>query len=241
PMSLPGGGSVRNEFNESYGSNVSLLTGLRRSVNTVFVDEAIDVGPAKVRQAITSSGIPDDAPGLETNARIPLGIASVSPLQMALGYSTFAGEGMRPKKAYSIQRVWAVDDPDKMLIQAPKQPDRVRVFSRDIARDVTYAMEQVVRNGTGTEALAVGTDVAGKTGTHGVDDKTLTAWFVGFTPELSTAVSFYRGEETQEDLDGVGGEGTAAFFGGGFPARIWTAYMSAAVELPGYDGGTDFP
>nr|WP_231127523.1 transglycosylase domain-containing protein [Motilibacter aurantiacus] len=241
PMSLPGGGSVRNEFNQSYGSNVSLLSGLRSSVNTVFVDEAIDVGPAKVRQAIVASGIPDDAPGLETNARIPLGIASVSPLQMALGYSTFAGEGMRPKKAYSVQKVWAVDDPDRVLIQAPKQPDRVRVFSRDIARDVTYAMEQVVRDGTGTEAQGVGTDVAGKTGTHGVDDKTLTAWFVGFTPELSTAVSFYRGEETQEDLDGVGGQDTAAFFGGGYPARIWTAYMSAAVELPGYDGNTDFP
>jgi membrane peptidoglycan carboxypeptidase len=94
--------------------------------------------------------------------------------------------------------------------------------------DATYALQQVVRSGTGTEAETLGRPAAGKTGTAALrPDTTTSAWFVGFTPQLCAAVDFYKGTG-RADLDGVGGLPT--FFGGEYPARIWTAFMTAAME-----------
>jgi len=85
-----------------------------------------------------------------------------------------------------------------------------------------------VRSGTGTEAEKLGRPAAGKTGTAALrPDTTTSAWFVGFTPQLCAAVDFYKGTG-RADLDGVGGLPT--FFGGEYPARIWTAFMTAAME-----------
>jgi membrane peptidoglycan carboxypeptidase len=58
-------------------------------------------------------------------------------------------------------------------------------------------------------------------------DTTTSAWFVGYTPQLAAAVDFYKGTG-KADLDGVGGLST--FFGGEYPARIWTAFMQAAMQ-----------
>ena len=94
--------------------------------------------------------------------------------------------------------------------------------------DATYALQQVVQHGTGTEAQKLGRPAAGKTGTAALrPDTTTSAWFVGFTPQLCAAVDFYKGTG-RADLDGVGGLST--FFGGDYPARIWTAFMTAAME-----------
>ena len=92
----------------------------------------------------------------------------------------------------------------------------------------TYALQQVVRNGTGTEARSLGRPAAAKTGTAALrPDTTTSAWFVGYTPQLAAAVDFYKGTG-KADLDGVGGLST--FFGGEYPARIWTAFMTAALQ-----------
>jgi membrane peptidoglycan carboxypeptidase len=110
--------------------------------------------------------------------------------------------------------------------RAPDETDRA--FPKDVVADVDYALQQVVRNGTGTEARALGRPAAGKTGTAALrPDTTTSAWFVGFTPQLSAAVDFYKGTG-RADLDGVGGLST--FFGGAYPARIWTAFMTAALK-----------
>jgi membrane peptidoglycan carboxypeptidase len=89
-------------------------------------------------------------------------------------------------------------------------------------------LQQVVKNGTGTEALSLDRPAAAKTGTAALrPDTTTSAWFVGYTPQLSAAVDFYKGTG-KADLDGVGGLST--FFGGEYPARIWTAFMTAALQ-----------
>ena len=85
-----------------------------------------------------------------------------------------------------------------------------------------------MKNGTGTEAQSLGRPAAAKTGTAALrPDTTTSAWFVGYTPQLSAAVDFYKGTG-RADLDGVGGLST--FFGGEYPARIWTAFMTAAMQ-----------
>ena len=91
-----------------------------------------------------------------------------------------------------------------------------------------FALQHVVTDGTGTRAQAVGRPVAGKTGTT---DSNLSAWFVGYTPQMSTAVVMFRtgaDGRTRESLTGAGGGGRVN--GGSFPTAIWTAYTRAALK-----------
>jgi penicillin-binding protein 1A len=96
-------------------------------------------------------------------------------------------------------------------------------MSQQTARLAARAMQQVVLGGTGHRARIPGREVAGKTGTaNDYHD----AWFVGFTPQLSTAV--WMGSWIGEiPMRGVGGINV---FGGTYPARIWQAYMSLALQ-----------
>src|SRR5205823_5614139 len=91
------------------------------------------------------------------------------------------------------------------------------------ARTVTQVLTQVVARGTGTAAAIPGwfNGVAGKTGST---DNNLNAWFVGFTPELSTAVWMGSPGLVQREMSNVGG---IRVYGGTYPARVWGAYMRA--------------
>ena len=224
PQELPGTDKeVNNEFDRDYGSSVDLITATEQSINTAYVDLALDIGPAKVLDAAVEAGIPEDTPGLEPNAVIPLGTSSVHNIDMANAYATFAAQGERAQ--------WHVIDEVKGSnggVRFRADTDTEKVFGKDVMADVSYALQQVVQSGTGTEAQSLGRPAAGKTGTAALrPDTTTSAWFVGYTPQLSAAVSFYKGTG-KADLDGVGGLPT--FFGGEYPARIWTAFMTGAMQ-----------
>ncbi len=224
PFDVPGTDKeVNNEFDRSYGSSVDLVTGLKESINTVFVDLNLEMGPDKMVQAAVDAGIPADAPGLEANAVSTLGTASVRNIDMANAYATFAAGGERATW-HVVQEVKGSNGGTRYRANDGTE----RAFRKDVVADVNYAMQQVVRSGTGSEARALGRPAAGKTGTAALrPDTTTSAWFVGYTPQLSAAVDFYKGTG-KADLDGVGGLST--FFGGAYPARIWTAFMTAALE-----------
>jgi membrane peptidoglycan carboxypeptidase len=97
---------------------------------------------------------------------------------------------------------------------------------RDIDADVSYAMQQVVQHGTGQAALALGRPAAGKTGTATNDNGDVSsAWFIGYTPQLATAVMYVRGDGDNK-LDGW----LPSYFGADYPARTWTAIMQADSE-----------
>ena len=94
-----------------------------------------------------------------------------------------------------------------------------------------HAQQQVVKFGTGTAAQELGCPAAGKTGTANLrPDKpgVTSAWFAGYTPKLATSVMYVKGKSGTENLDGVGG--LTDFFGGAYPARTWTTFMSKALE-----------
>ena len=99
----------------------------------------------------------------------------------------------------------------------------------DIAADTSFALQQVVKSGTGRAALGLGRPAAGKTGTAtNGDDDVSSAWFVGYTPQIATGVMYVRGKG-QEQLDGW----LPQYFGGSYPARTWTAIMQALMaDLP---------
>jgi membrane peptidoglycan carboxypeptidase len=243
PYEFPDGGTVRNEgvgpdgLGNDYGSAVNATYALEQSINTAFIDmsSSIPDGPEKILKTANQLGIPPadrdpDFPGipessgedLEADSRITLGKARLSPINMANAYATIAAEGQR-SDVHVIEKV--TNSAGEVLFNF-KQPDRPGV-SKDVAADTSYAMQQVVKNGTGQAALGLlPYPAAGKTGTATNDkDQVSSAWFVGYTPQLSTAVMYVRGDG-DDQLDGW----LPSYFGADYPADTWTAIMRRDME-----------
>lgn len=225
---------VRNEFNTNYGSGVSLLYATQESINTAFVDmvHQMQDGPQKVMKAANDAGAPK-GPGWGNYDRMVLGEPEVSPLAMASAYATITNGGMR----YTPHVVSEVRDMHgKVLYSA--DPRGEQTIEPDIARDTTYALEQVTRSGTGARAAQLGRPVAGKTGTAGVQDKIFAGWFIGATTRVSTAVMYVAGNDGQGDLDPYAAPGARTFFGGDYPALTWLDSMEVTTKDHPYE---DFP
>jgi membrane peptidoglycan carboxypeptidase len=229
PYVLPDGTKVVNEgegTGTNYGSAISLLTATEQSVNTAYVDmtESMRDGPRKIRDMAVAMGVPRSAPGLEPGAGISLGSATISPVEMANAYGTIA-DGGRAKSWYAISKV--TDPSGTKRYQAPTK--RPRVLADDLDRDVSYALQQVVRSGTGQNALALGRPAAGKTGTATNEAGNVSSsWFVGYTPQLSTAVMYVRGDGN-DNLNCVQARSQTCtpgylvpYFGADYPTRTWT-------------------
>jgi membrane peptidoglycan carboxypeptidase len=152
---------------------------------------------------------------------VALGSATVSPINMANAYATLANKG-RAAEPYIIEKV--VDRNGETRYTHKVKDDRT--VDADITADVTYALQQVVQHGSGTAALALGRPVAGKTGTatNGVGEVS-SAWFTGYTPQLSTSVMYVRGKGNEQLLGWL-----PSYFGGDYPAETWTAVMQRAME-----------
>jgi membrane peptidoglycan carboxypeptidase len=218
------GKPVNNEGDNDYGRYVDLLYATENSINTAFVDLTLQLGPAKVMDAMVRSGIPENAPGLKPDGRITLGTASISPIQMADAYATIAAQG-RQADWYTVRKVTDLSG----AVRHEVEPEPEQVIEPDVTAEVTYAMTQVVEEGTGREAQELDRPAAGKTGQ--AEDRG--SWFSGFTPQLAASVAYFKTDYSAEEpamlsLDGTGGLET--FAGGQFPARTWTAFMKAALE-----------
>ena len=228
PFVIPdGGGEVGNQGEgkgRSYGSAINLITATQNSVNTAYVDltTSIPDGPQKVVDMATDLGIPRKAPGLEPNAAVALGSATVSPIDMANAYATIANGGQH-HKWFVVKKVTRASD-DKVLYRAPRKKDRA--LTEDIAADVSFALQQTVQGGTGRTALGLGRPAAGKTGTATNDDGDVSSsWFVGYTPQVATAVMYARGKGN-EALNGY----LPTFYGSAFPASTWLSVMQAVMD-----------
>lgn len=201
---------------------INLIRATQDSVNTTYALLNVDVGPEKTMDAAVRAGIGKDSPGLEAVPANVLGPASLTPLDQLRAYGTIAAEGER-HEPYMIAEI---HDPDGRVIYRVHNSAK-RVFDRDVIADATFAMQQVVRQGTAHYAGEnLGRPAAGKTGSS---EDYRSAWFAGFTPQLVTVVDMYQvgpnGEE--ETLTPFGGVDPIA--GGTYPVRIWTEYMQAAL------------
>ncbi|WP_239161796.1 transglycosylase domain-containing protein [Acrocarpospora phusangensis] len=208
--------TIPNSNDTSYGS-VDLVQATRSSVNTAFVDLGQQVGLAKVAKAAEAAGIPA-AQLVQHQAAptFPLGVASVSAVQQASAYGTFAADGTH-HEAHVIRSVTDARGQTRRIDAIGK-----RVFSEETAADTTYALEQVVRGGTGTAARLYDRPAAGKTGTT---DESAAVWFTGYVPQLSVAVNMFRDDNKAVTVPGYG-----ALYGGTLPAQIWKYFMAAAMD-----------
>lgn len=189
----------------------------------------MDVGIPQVRQAAVDAGLlKDSLPGGD-NPSFSIGISDPSAIRMAASYATFADNGTQ-REPYSVEEV------KKKGVPVFKHKGKAKNnFDADIAHNVTDVLKSVVmeKGGTGTSAqLPDGREVAGKTGTT---DGNKSAWFVGYTPQLSTAIDMYRLDDNAENknrefLEMFGTGGQDKIHGASFPADIWQDYMTVAMK-----------
>jgi membrane peptidoglycan carboxypeptidase len=216
---------VVNYGDRSFGSKITLLKATENSVNSAYVQCAKQVGLETVMKSAIRAGIPQDAVGMEPNLAFTLGTASPRVVDIAGAYSTFAARGLQVNPVYIKQIKTASGDQVYTY-----QPQPIQAFSTDVADIVNYALQKVVTDGTGKAAKALGRPAAGKTGTTN-DNKS--ALFAGYTQELAAAIMFTKDGPDGKPitLSGTGGMDTVT--GGSFPARIWTAFMKAALaDIP---------
>ena len=215
---------VNNLGKESYGK-VTLIKALEKSMNTPMVALGAIVGVENVLNAAVRSGVPANTPGLLPVLSTIIGTSSPTPLDMAAAYSTFASRGLAANTS-AIKQV--IGEDENVLWEFTPRPQQV--FDAPIMDEINFGLARVVTRGTGFAATGVGRPVAGKTGTS---DDNLSAWFVGYTPQIATSVMMVREDESGRaiSLRGTGGLGSVT--GGSFPARIFTQYMrNAHKELP---------
>ena len=212
---------VNNFGNESFG-RIDLVTATENSVNTVYVALNIDTGPQKTMDAAIAAGVPKGTLGLEPNIANVLGTASPHVIDMADAYATFAAQGVHAS-AYVVRSAVSADG----AVTYQVKTDATRVFAADTTADLTYALQQVTRSGSGSYAGSnLDRPVAGKTGTS---SSNLSAWFSGYTPQLAASVGIYRDSGGNPvSLKGLGG--LSEVTGGSFPVRIWTAFIKGALE-----------
>jgi len=220
---------------QSWGE-IDVVRATANSVNTVYAQMNVEVGPAATLDVARRAGVctswaraDEDCTvfeGQEVPANV-LGTASPHPLDMAQAYNTFAAQGVRTEPFIVAQVV----TPDGEVVHTGGVEGE-RVFAEDVMADTTYALSQVVEQGSGTKARAVGHPVAGKTGTS---QNNRSAWFIGYTTQLTTAVAMYQvgvdeeGRAVEEEITPFGPYVGSQITGGSAPLDLWTAYMTRAM------------
>jgi penicillin-binding protein 1A len=205
---------VRNYEGEG-GAPENLIDATVHSVNTVYAQLIQEVGPQKAIDMAHNLGI---AGQLQPYPSAVLGSNEVSVLDMASAYSTFAADGMHADPVF-VTEITRADG--SVLYRRPSTLRRA--IPTDVARGVTGILGQVVQRGTGTAAQLGDRPVAGKTGTA---NEWRDAWFVGYTPELVTAVWVGFPERLRSMVPPA----TAIrVTGGSWPAQIWHRVMEPAL------------
>jgi penicillin-binding protein 1A len=200
------------------GGRMSLVDATVNSVNTVYAQLVLDVGSQHAVDLATQLGIRSR---LQAVPSAVLGTNGVTALDMASAYSSFAGDGLHADPVF-VTKVTKNDG--TVLFDTPTQ--RHRVLPAFTARRVTNVLQKVVESGTGINAR-IGRPVAGKTGTA---EKWSDAWFVGYTPELVTAV-WVGFPDASRSMTPPATRITVT--GATWPAAIWQLYQGAALaETP---------
>jgi penicillin-binding protein 2D len=201
---------VNNSEGKGMGM-MSLTEATAASVNTVFARLAYEVGIKKVAETAKRMGIVTRIPNYPS---IALGAQNVTPYEMASAYSTLADEGVRHSPVCIVK---VVDRDDKTIFEAGNHG--VRVIAAPIAKAAIDIERGVITHGTATRA-AIGRPVAGKTGTSQLNRD---AWFIGYTPQLVTAV--WTGYAQEHTIIYRGSRG----FGGTVAAPIFAIFMRRAL------------
>jgi penicillin-binding protein 1B len=196
--------------------DVTMRTGLVKSLNVVTVDIALRTGLARIANLAERFGLPRP----ERYPSLALGTKEVTPLELAAAYAPFVNGGHRVEPRV----ISSVGEPPGVHLGNNDSADS-QVISPTTAYMITNMLTAVVDHGTarGARAAVKGTAIAGKTGTS------RDGWFVGYTPNLVCVV--WIGFDDNQQLGLTGAEAA-------LPA--WTEFVKAAVDLKPELGGRNF-
>ncbi|MDZ4872045.1 MAG: Penicillin-binding protein 2D [Chroococcidiopsis cubana SAG 39.79] len=206
---IPGGIWTPKNYDDSFNGPMPVRRSLEVSRNIPAVKLGSAVGLNKVVETCRILGI--NSP-MEPVPSLPLGAIGVTPLEMASAYATIANYGWQSKPTI-IARV--TDSSGNVILDNSPKPQLV--LEPWAAATLTDVMKGVITSGTGT-AAQIGRPAAGKTGTTSSERD---IWFVGFVPQLATAV--WVGNDNYQPV----GKGAT---GGVFVAPIWRSFMSQALK-----------
>ena len=167
----------QNSHGDELKGRVSMREALADSMNLPAIKLIRDVGPEKVATLSSQLGISSK---LTATPSLALGTSEVSPLEMATAYGTIAAEGTR-RGPWIVKKMTGPDGREVPLMGRIGTP----VLAPEEAYAITSLMTSVIQRGTGAKARSLNLPLAGKTGTT---DDAKDAWFVGFSPEITTVV-----------------------------------------------------
>jgi penicillin-binding protein 1A len=205
-------------FEGTYEGPMPLRTALMKSKNLVTLRVLQSIGAPYAQDWVTKFGFDKDKQ--PANLPMGLGAGSVTPMQMAVGYSVFANGGYRVNP-YLVTRVTDLRDKVIMETEPPVLDETRRAIPQRNAFIMDSLLQSVVRNGTGFKAYQAlkRDDLYGKTGTT---NDSFDTWFAGFQPTMVGIA--WVGYDTPRQL-GVRGE-----TGGSLSLPIWTGYMQTALQ-----------
>lgn len=204
-------------YDGTFEGPMTLRRGLAKSKNMISIQILRSIGPLYAQEWITRFGF--EAEKHPAYLTMALGAGSVTPLQMATGYSVFANGGYRVNP-WLVSKV--TEQRGKVLINSPKPKldQAERAIEARNAFLMTSLLQEVTRSGTAARAQATlkRPDIYGKTGTT---NDSMDAWFAGYHPTL-TAVTWI-GYDTPRKL---GDRET----GGGLSLPVWISFMETALK-----------
>ncbi len=208
-----------SNYANKFEGPMSLRRALERSVNTVAVQVAQEVGIRNVIRTAQRLGIQENLPA---NLSLALGSCDVNLLELTAAYAAFANGGFGVI-AHGIEEV---HDRNGSQIYLRQGSGMGRVMSEQALGEMNYMLKGVMTEGTGRKAALADRQTAGKTGTS---QDFRDAWFVGYSADL--VVGVWVGNDNRTPMKKV--------TGGGLPATIWHDFMARTqanqpvADLPG--------
>lgn len=212
---------IYNDETESFGPT-SIKESMAHSINTVYAPLSLDVGLVQTAQMASKLGVTSAIYSRDfhqANGNYSLGVIDVSPLDMAAAYSVFANSGVRQVATPVVK----VQDLAGNVLEDNTSREGEQVIDKAVADNVTDALEGVIDHGTAARTANIGRPAAGKTGTtNDFGD----AWFVGYTPTLSTSVWMGYSDGVRR----INYKGNRSVYGGSVPASTWANFMRDALK-----------
>ena len=211
PVSYPDGYGYYSPQNYGGGFSgaVSVRSALENSLNIPAVKLGQEVGLNQVIEVCRILGIKSP---IEPVVSLPLGSVDLTPMEMAGAYATFANDGWHSDPTFIVQ---VTDSQGNVLLDNTPKPRLV--LDQWAVASLNSVLQGVINSGTATRAQ-IGRPAAGKTGTTSSERD---IWFVGYTPDLSTAV--WVGNDDYTPL-------TYGATGGTIVAPIWRDFMLQALD-----------
>ncbi|MEO0488850.1 MAG: penicillin-binding transpeptidase domain-containing protein, partial [Cyanobacteria bacterium J06659_2] len=196
-------------YDGSFMGSISIRKALEFSRNVPAVKIGQAVGIDNIIEVSRMLGI--ESP-MESVISLPLGAVDLTPMEMAGAYATFASNGWHSETTLIVQ---VRDSVGNVLLDNTPKPQLI--LDPWATATLTSVLQGVINQGTGT-AAQIGRPAAGKTGTT---DSQRDVWFVGYVPQLATAI--WVGNDDYSPL----GSGAT---GGGVVAPVWRDFMQQALE-----------